>query len=133
MKKAVSKAACFILLYCLACSSILKMEARFLFETSIDFQRTTRCYIPEDRCFIQFVRIFRLKKKSAYIFVNNCKPIICSACAMLFWKNKQSSINFCKMFAQYDELFRAELHVIPGNSLTIHGKYKLEPGFAMVV
>jgi hypothetical protein len=42
-------ATCFMLVSCLAYSSTLKMEARCFSETSVDFQRTTRRYIPEDR------------------------------------------------------------------------------------
>jgi hypothetical protein len=37
------------MVYCLAFSSTLKMEATCSSETSVDFQRTTRRYIPEDR------------------------------------------------------------------------------------
>jgi hypothetical protein len=50
------QAACFSachllsrLVFCLAYSSILKMEAVCSSETSVEFQRTTRRYIPEDR------------------------------------------------------------------------------------
>jgi hypothetical protein len=32
-------------------SSILKIEATYSYETSVDFQRTTRLHIPEDRTF----------------------------------------------------------------------------------
>jgi hypothetical protein len=39
----------FTLVSCLAYSSTLKMEAKCSSETSVDFQRTTRHYIPEDR------------------------------------------------------------------------------------
>jgi hypothetical protein len=39
----------FTLLSCLVYSSTLKMEAIFSSETSLDFQRTTRLYIPVDR------------------------------------------------------------------------------------
>jgi hypothetical protein len=42
-------ATCCILISCLAYSSTMKMEATCLSETSLDFQRTTRSYIPEDR------------------------------------------------------------------------------------
>jgi hypothetical protein len=41
--------ACFILLSWLVHSSILKMEATCSSKVSVDFQRTTRCYIPENR------------------------------------------------------------------------------------
>jgi hypothetical protein len=40
---------CFILVSCLDYSSTLKMEATCSPETSVNCQRTTRCYIPEDR------------------------------------------------------------------------------------
>jgi hypothetical protein len=40
---------CFSLVSCLAYSSTLMMEAACSSETSVDFQWTTQCYIPEDR------------------------------------------------------------------------------------
>jgi hypothetical protein len=42
-------AACFTLDYCLAYYPNLKMEATRSFKTSLDFHRTARRYIPEDR------------------------------------------------------------------------------------
>jgi hypothetical protein len=42
-------ATCLTLLYRLTYSSTVKMEAICSSETSVDFQRTTRRYIPEDR------------------------------------------------------------------------------------
>jgi hypothetical protein len=42
-------ATLFTLVSCLAYSLTLKMEATFSPETSLDFQRTTRRYIREDR------------------------------------------------------------------------------------
>jgi hypothetical protein len=39
----------FMLVDCLAYSSTLKMGATYSSETSIDFQRTTGLYIPDDR------------------------------------------------------------------------------------
>jgi hypothetical protein len=39
----------FTLISCLACSSTLKVEAIYFSETSLDFRRITRRYIPEDR------------------------------------------------------------------------------------
>jgi hypothetical protein len=44
-----SSATCFTLVSCLACSLALKMEVTYSSEMSVDFQRTTRRYIPEDR------------------------------------------------------------------------------------
>jgi hypothetical protein len=38
----------FMQVSCLALSSALKMEAKCSSETSVDFQTTTRRYIPED-------------------------------------------------------------------------------------
>jgi hypothetical protein len=46
--KQVASRACFMLVSCLAYSSIMKMEAKCSSETSVDFQRTTRRYITED-------------------------------------------------------------------------------------
>jgi hypothetical protein len=42
------KIRAFTLVSCSAYSSTLKMEAMCSSETSVDFQRTTRRYIPED-------------------------------------------------------------------------------------
>jgi hypothetical protein len=42
-------ATCFTLVSCLSYSSTLKMEVTCSSETSVDFRRTTRRYIPEDR------------------------------------------------------------------------------------
>jgi hypothetical protein len=42
-------AACFTLVSCLGYYSTMKMEATCSSETSVDFQPTTRRYIPEDR------------------------------------------------------------------------------------
>jgi hypothetical protein len=42
-------ATCFTLASCLAYSSTLKIEATCSSETSVDFQWTTRRYIPENR------------------------------------------------------------------------------------
>jgi hypothetical protein len=43
--------ACFVLVSCKAYSSALKMEAIYFSVTLVDFQRTTRRYIPEDKAF----------------------------------------------------------------------------------
>jgi hypothetical protein len=40
---------CMTLVFCLACISTLKTEVAFSSETLVDFQRTTRCHINEDR------------------------------------------------------------------------------------
>lgn len=40
---------CFTLVYCLAYSYTLMMEATYSFETSVDFQPTIWSIIPEDR------------------------------------------------------------------------------------
>jgi hypothetical protein len=39
----------FMLVPCMAYSSALNREANCTSEMSVDFQRTTRCYVPEDR------------------------------------------------------------------------------------
>jgi hypothetical protein len=49
--KSVLLAACFMLVFCLAYSSTLKMEATCSAETSVHFQLTTRRYIEEDKKF----------------------------------------------------------------------------------
>jgi hypothetical protein len=48
-KKPALLVTCFMLVSFLAYSSTLKIEAACFSETSVDFQRTTRRYIPEDR------------------------------------------------------------------------------------
>jgi hypothetical protein len=39
----------------------MKIEATFSFETSVDFQRSTRRYIPEDRTLYSELRLFGLQ------------------------------------------------------------------------
>jgi hypothetical protein len=58
----------FTLVSCSAYFSILKMEAICFFETSVDNQRTTRRYIPEDRTLYNH----RCEKLKSY------KGIVCS-------------------------------------------------------
>jgi hypothetical protein len=49
----------FTLVSCSAYSSILKMEATCSFETSVDFQQTTRRYILEDSTLLSVCSVFR--------------------------------------------------------------------------
>jgi hypothetical protein len=49
------KAPAFTLVSCLAYSSTLKMEAICFSETSVDFQRNTQRYIPEDSTFREII------------------------------------------------------------------------------
>jgi hypothetical protein len=44
-------ATCFMLVFCLASESTLKMEATCSSESCVDYQQTTLCYVPEDRFF----------------------------------------------------------------------------------
>jgi hypothetical protein len=46
---------------CLDYFSTLKMEATCFSETSVDFQRTTGCYIPEDRTFKNKIKNVNIK------------------------------------------------------------------------
>jgi hypothetical protein len=55
----------------LAYSSTLKMEATFSCEKSVDFQRTTRHYIPEDRT-LHNHRCKNLKSYIIYSFIYRC-------------------------------------------------------------
>jgi hypothetical protein len=48
---------CFTLVSCLAYSSTLKMEVTCFSETSVDFQRTTQLYIPENRILLSLCRM----------------------------------------------------------------------------
>jgi hypothetical protein len=48
LQRALCLPHAFTLVSCLACSSTLKMKATRSSQTSVDFQRTTRRYIPED-------------------------------------------------------------------------------------
>jgi hypothetical protein len=45
--------------FSLAYSLTLKMDSSYSSETSVDFQRTTRCYIPEDRTFLILISSLR--------------------------------------------------------------------------
>jgi hypothetical protein len=55
----------FTLVSCLDCSSTLKMEAKFSSETSVDFQRTARSYIPQYRT----LHNRRFENLKSYIFI----------------------------------------------------------------
>jgi hypothetical protein len=46
-----------VLVSCLSYSSTPKIEATCSSETSVDFQRTTRCYFPEDKNSIELVAL----------------------------------------------------------------------------
>jgi hypothetical protein len=47
--KQVASRACFVLVSCFLHSSTLKKKATYSFETSTEFQRTTRFHVPEGR------------------------------------------------------------------------------------
>jgi hypothetical protein len=59
-KQGTSLLPAFTLVSCLAYSSILKMDATCSSEASVEFQRTTRRYIPEDGIRFDFGSIFPL-------------------------------------------------------------------------
>jgi hypothetical protein len=54
-------AACFMLLSCLAYSSTPKTETTCSSETSVHFQRTTRCYIAEGKKSLDTVLVGKRK------------------------------------------------------------------------
>jgi hypothetical protein len=56
----------FMLGSCLVYSSTLKMEATCSIETSVDFQRTARRYIPEDR-----ISVLEIEDMSSIPFMGN--------------------------------------------------------------
>jgi hypothetical protein len=56
------RATYFMLVSCLAQSSILKIEATCSSENSVNFQRTMLCYIPEDRV----LHKYRCEKVKSY-------------------------------------------------------------------
>jgi hypothetical protein len=63
----------FTLVSCLAYSSILKMESTYSSETSVDFQRTTRRYVPEDRtCSATMSFLYVPNIHLNNLFSNNC-------------------------------------------------------------
>jgi hypothetical protein len=51
----------------------MKMEATYCSETSVDFQRTTRRYIPEDRT-LQRTNLLALSLHRVYFYVNMSRP-----------------------------------------------------------
>jgi hypothetical protein len=57
---------CFTVVSCLTYSSTLKIEATCSSETSVDFQLTTRCYIPEDRTLQRWILLSKLFFCSEY-------------------------------------------------------------------
>jgi hypothetical protein len=60
---------CFTLVSCFAFSSNLMIEAKFSSEASVDFQRTIRRYMPEDRT----LRNNRCENLKCYIFFILCR------------------------------------------------------------
>jgi hypothetical protein len=58
----------FVLVYCLTYSLTLKMEATYSSETSTNFQRTTRRYIPEDKNLL-YHRCEKLKSYVIFIML----------------------------------------------------------------
>jgi hypothetical protein len=69
----------FLLVFCSAYST-LKMEAIYSCKTSVDFQRTARCYIPEDRC----------ENLKSYIVHSN--SLLC--CSFFFFSKISDNITF---------------------------------------
>jgi hypothetical protein len=81
-------ATCFMLVYCLAYSSTLKMEVTCPFETSVDFKRTARSYISEDRTFHE---TFCLKLWTLFECGLQDRDIIDSGIWVpMFWRNTPS-------------------------------------------
>jgi hypothetical protein len=60
---------CFTLVSCLVYSSSVKMEAKCSSETSVDFQGTTRRYIPED----DTLHNHRCENLRSYIFISSVR------------------------------------------------------------
>jgi hypothetical protein len=67
VKGQVMLATCFTLVSYLACFSTLKMEATCSSEASVVIQRTTRCYIPEDRALHNYL----CERLKSYKFVSS--------------------------------------------------------------
>jgi hypothetical protein len=57
---------------CLTYSSALKLEATCYTETSVDFQRATRCFIPEDRTLHPDGDLYLVLKYAAHGGVVGC-------------------------------------------------------------
>jgi hypothetical protein len=64
----------FMMVSLLACSSTWKLEATCLYETSVDFQWTTRRYIPKDRT----LHNHRCDDMQSHPFFANCFTTILS-------------------------------------------------------
>jgi hypothetical protein len=88
-RRNMSLATCFMLVYCLAYSSNLKMEATSSSETSVDFQPTARLHIPVDStlycsCFrivniiiciqLNFMRVYNLRPLDILLIADGCDP-----------------------------------------------------------
>jgi hypothetical protein len=75
-------ATCFTLVSCLAYSSTMKMEATCSSETSVDFQRTTRHYIPEDKTLLKHCYRLSLERHKKSFVLQNC---ILVNCCVISW------------------------------------------------
>jgi hypothetical protein len=76
-------AAFFIVGSCVTCFSSLKMEAMCLYETSVDFHRTTRRYIPENSTWLCFIskQFSVLLSCGIFLLQRSCK-----ICELIAWK-----------------------------------------------
>jgi hypothetical protein len=54
-------AACFTLVSCLSYYSTMKVEATYSSEMSVNFERTTRRYIPEDKANFKMFHVLHLR------------------------------------------------------------------------
>jgi hypothetical protein len=57
-----------MLVSCLAYSLIIKMEAIYFSETSVNFDRTTRCDIPQDRTLFSLRSSLSAREQASHAF-----------------------------------------------------------------
>jgi hypothetical protein len=73
VKAGGKQSSAFMLVSCSAYSSTLKMEAICSSETSVDFQRNARRYIPEDSTVLKCVDFKKWKTENSVLFMHTHK------------------------------------------------------------
>jgi hypothetical protein len=94
---------------CLAFSSTLKMQATCSSETSADFKRTKRHYIPQERILLNY-RCENLKSYNKEFFIYfNCKWVLPGGSGTIIRRNSQithfTSLHFTSFLGDFPHAF----------------------------
>jgi hypothetical protein len=65
-----------------ACSSGLKMEGRYSYEISVDFQQTVQCYVPEDRTLYAGFEVFTVVDMESPVILDKMLYNLLKVCVL---------------------------------------------------